>query len=62
MPMLLPAAAVGGALLITALVFALSYQHGVVLPSRLLLTGIAIGFGAQAAMLMLSLRMSFFDL
>ena len=29
------------------------------LPSRLLLVGIAIGFGAEAAMLLLSLRMSF---
>jgi iron complex transport system permease protein len=59
MPMLLPVGAVVGALLITALVFALSYQHGIILPSRLLLVGIAIGFGAEAAMLLFSLRMSF---
>ena len=59
LPSLLPVAAVAGALSITILVFALSYQHGIVLPSRLLLVGIAIGFGAQAAMLMLALRMSY---
>lgn len=63
MPMLLPVGAmVGamvGALLVTTLVFALSYRHGIVLPSRLLLVGIAIGFGAQAAMLLISLRMNY---
>jgi iron complex transport system permease protein len=59
MPMLLPLGAVVGALVITALVFALSYRQGIMLPSRLLLVGIAIGFGAEAAMLLLSLRMSF---
>jgi iron complex transport system permease protein len=57
--MLLPLGAVVGALLTTTLVFALSYRHGIVLPSRLLLVGIAIGFGAHAAMLFFSLRMSF---
>lgn len=59
MPMLLQLGAVFGALVITALVFALSYRQGIMLPSRLLLVGIAIGFGAEAAMLLLSLRMSF---
>ncbi len=58
-PLLLPVGAVVGAVLTTALVFVLSYRHGTVLPSRLLLVGIAIGFGAHAAMLLLSLRMSF---
>lgn len=58
-PWLLPVGAVGGAVAITVLVFALAYQHGHALPSRLLLVGIAIGFGAHAAMLMLSLRMGF---
>jgi iron complex transport system permease protein len=61
MPMLLPLGAVVGALLTTTLVFALSYRHGIVLPSRLLLVGIAIGFGAQAAMLMISLRMGYVE-
>ena len=59
MPMLVPVGAVVGALLTTTLVFALSYRRGMVLPSRLLLVGIAVGFGAHAAMLLFSLRMSF---
>lgn len=57
LPWLLPLGAVAGAVAITTLVFALAYRQGSVLPSRLLLVGIAIGFGAHAAMLMLSLRM-----
>jgi iron complex transport system permease protein len=59
LPWLLPIGAVMGAMVVTALVFTLAYRQGSVLPSRLLLVGIAIGFGAQAAMLLLSLRMSF---
>ncbi len=58
-PMLLPAGAVVGALLTTTLVFALSFRQGIVLPSRLLLVGIAVGFGTQAAMLLFSLRMNY---
>lgn len=58
-PWILPLAAVGGAMAITLLVFALAYRRGNVLPSRLLLVGIAVGFGANAAMLLLSLRMDF---
>lgn len=58
-PWLMPVAAVGGALLLTLLVFSLAYRHGTVLPSRLLLVGIAISYGASAAMLLLSLRMDF---
>ncbi len=59
LPLLLPLGAVAGAMATTALVFALAYRQGSVLPSRLLLVGIAVGFGAQAAMLLFSLRMSF---
>jgi iron complex transport system permease protein len=59
MPMLVPVGAVVGGLLITALVFVLAYRHGIILPARLLLVGIAIGYGAHAAMLLFSLRMSF---
>ena len=59
LPWLLPVGAVVGAVAITALVFALAYRQGTVLPSRLLLVGIAMGFGAHAAMLLFSLRMSF---
>jgi len=54
-----PLAAVAGAIVTTALVFALAYRRGSELPARLLLVGIAVGFGAHAAMLLLSLRMSF---
>jgi iron complex transport system permease protein len=59
MPWLLPLGSVVGAIAITTLVFALAYRRGSVLPSRLLLVGIAIGFGAHAAMLLFSMRMSF---
>ena len=59
LPWLLPVGAVVGAAAITTLVFALAYRQGTVLPSRLLLVGIAVGFGAHAAMLLFSLRMSF---
>lgn len=58
-PWMMPLASVGGALLITFLVFALSYRRGTVLPSRLLLVGIAVGFGSTAAMTLLSLRMDY---
>lgn len=58
-PWLMPVAAVAGSLLMTMLVFALAYRHGGVLPSRLLLVGIALSYGASAAMLLLSLRMDF---
>ena len=59
LPWLLPLGAVAGAAIVTLLVFGLAYRHGSVLPTRLLLVGIAVGFGAHAMMLMLSLRMSF---
>ena len=59
MPWLLPVGSVVGAIAITTLVFALAYRRGSVLPSRLLLVGIAIGFGVHAAMLLFSMRMSF---
>ena len=59
LPWLLPVGAVAGAVGTTILVFFLAYRRGSVLPSRLLLVGIAIGFGAHAAMLLLSMRMSF---
>jgi iron complex transport system permease protein len=55
----LPIGAVVGAIAMTVLVFSLAYRRGSVLPSRLLLVGIAVGFGAHAAMLMLSMRMGF---
>ncbi|GIW98864.1 MAG: iron ABC transporter [Pirellulaceae bacterium] len=58
-PWMMMLASVGGALLLTLLVFALSYRRGAVLPSRLLLIGIAVGFGANAMMTLLSLRMDF---
>lgn len=56
---LLPLGAVAGAIAITAFVFAIAYQRGRVLPARLLLVGIAVGYGASAAMLLLALRMDF---
>lgn len=59
MPTLLPVGAVVGAMAVTALVFALAHRQGTVLPTRLLLVGIAVGYGASAAMLLLSLRMDF---
>jgi ferric hydroxamate/heme transport system permease protein len=55
----LPLASVGGALILTVFVFALAFRRGSVLPARLLLVGIAVSFGASAAMLLLSLRMDF---
>jgi iron complex transport system permease protein len=58
-PLLLPLGAMAGAAAITLLVFALAYRKGSVLPSRLLLVGVAVGFGAHAAMLLISLRMSY---
>jgi iron complex transport system permease protein len=58
-PLLLPFGAVAGAMAMTGLVFVLAYRRGSVLPSRLLRVGIAVGFGAQAAMLLFSLRISF---
>ena len=58
-PWMMPVASVSGALLVTLLVFALAYRRGSVLPSRLLLVGIAMSYASSAAMLMLSLRMDF---
>lgn len=58
-PWMMPLASVGGAMLITLLVFTLAYRRRMVLPSRLLLVGIAVGFGSSAAMTLLSLRMDF---
>jgi iron complex transport system permease protein len=57
--LVMPLVAIAGSLLMTAIVFALAYRRGSVLPSRLLLVGIALGFGAHAAMLLLSMRMGF---
>lgn len=59
LPWLVPVGAMVGAIAVTLLVFVLTYRRGLVLPSRLLLVGIAVGFGAHAAMFLLSLRMSF---
>ena len=58
-PLLLPLGAMVGAMAVTGLVFALAYRQGSVLPARLLLVGIAIGFAGHAAMLLFSLRMSY---
>ena len=58
-PLAMPLVAIAGAGATTALVFALAYRQGSVLPARLLLVGIALGLGGQAAMLLFSLRMSF---
>ena len=58
-PLALPLVAMVGALGTTALVFTLAYRQGSVLPSRLLLVGIALGFGGQAVMLLFSMRMSY---
>jgi len=58
-PLLMPLGAMAGALGIVALVFGLAHRRGSVLPARLLLVGIALGFAAHAAMFFLALRMSF---
>ena len=58
-PLLMPLGAMAGALGIVALVFGLAYRQGSVLPARLLLVGIALGFAAHAAMFFLAFRMSF---
>jgi iron complex transport system permease protein len=58
-PLLAPLASILGALAIAAVVFSLAYRHGSILPARLLLVGIAIGYAVQAAMLLLSLRMNY---
>jgi iron complex transport system permease protein len=58
-PLLMPLGAMGGALGIVALVFGLAYRRGSVLPARLILVGIALGFAAHAAMFFLAFRMSF---
>ena len=57
-PLVVPIGCVLGAMATMALMYALAYRRGSVLPTRLLLTGVAIGFGAHAAMLLFSLRMS----
>jgi iron complex transport system permease protein len=57
-PLIVPLGSVLGAVCVTTLIFALAYRQGSVLPSRLLLVGVAVGFGAHAAMLLFSLRMS----
>lgn len=56
-PTLVPFVAMLGAVAVTSLVFALAYRRGSVLPSRLLLVGIAVSFGAHAATLLLTLRL-----
>ncbi len=58
-PWILPLGAVAGAIATTAFVFAIAFRRGRVLPARLLLVGIAVGYGASAAMLLLALRMDF---
>lgn len=58
-PALAPLASILGALAIAALVFSLAYRDGSILPARLLLVGIAVGYAVQAAMLLLSLRMNY---
>ncbi len=58
-PLLAPLASILGALAIAAIVFSLAYRHGSILPARLLLVGIAVGYAVQAAMLLLSLRMNY---
>lgn len=58
-PWLLPLGAVCGAIASTAFVFAIAFRGGRVLPARLLLVGIAVGYGASAAMLLLAMRMDF---
>jgi iron complex transport system permease protein len=58
-PLLMPLGAMAGAMGIVAVVFALAYRQGSVLPARLLLVGIALGFAAHAAMFFLAFRMSF---
>jgi len=47
-PYLLPAAALVGAGLGAVLIYALAYKRGTVTPTRLLLVGLAVGFGATA--------------
>jgi iron complex transport system permease protein len=56
--LIVPIGSMLGGLAIAALIFILAYRHGAVLPTRLLLAGVAVGFGAHAAMLLFSLRMS----
>lgn len=58
-PMLAPLASILGAVAVAAVVFSLAYRNGSILPARLLLVGIAVGYAVQAAMLLLSLRMNY---
>lgn len=56
---MLPLLALGGGLATAALIFALAYQrHRGLLPTRLLLTGIAVAAAISAATLVLTLRLS----
>jgi iron complex transport system permease protein len=56
-PFALPLAALAGGLAAATLIYLLAAKRGVVTSSRLLLVGIAVGFGISAAALLLSLRM-----
>lgn len=56
-PFLLPMAALGGAAGAAFIIYTLAYKNGEVTPSRLLLVGIAVGFGIGAVTLVFSLRM-----
>jgi len=58
-PLLMPWGAIAGAAVIASAVYCLAYRRGAVLPTRLLLVGIAVGFAAEAAMFLFALRMSF---
>ncbi|MCA9879170.1 MAG: iron ABC transporter permease [Thermomicrobiales bacterium] len=56
-PFAVPFAAIVGALVTAAAIYVLAIKDAQVKPSRLVLVGIAVGFGIGAAMLLLSLRM-----
>jgi iron complex transport system permease protein len=54
----LPMVALIGGTLAAMLIYVLAYKHGVVTPSRLLLVGVAVSFGASACIPILGLRIS----
>lgn len=60
-PLLLPLAAMVGALLTAMLIYTLAWKQGIT-TRRLLLVGIAVGAGISAVMAVLMLRMQFFTL
>jgi iron complex transport system permease protein len=55
--LLFPVVAFGGAFLAALLVYVLAYKNGEVTPSRLILVGVAVGFGLAAITLLLSLKL-----